>query len=112
MVYRALMVSTVGARVVGLTALSRVASRCLGPLWRNPTPLLCLLVAVSRDVPVVRWIMGEKVIDALVDHFMTFTSEKRVLPVLWHQSLLVFAQRYRGDITRADKDRLKEVRSP
>ena len=50
-----------------------------------------------------------QVIDALVDHFMTFTTETRDLPVLWHQSLLVFAQRYRGDITRADKDRLKEV---
>lgn len=52
-----------------------------------------------------------QVIDALVDHFMTFTKETRVLPVLWHQSLLVFAQRYRCDITRADKDRLKEVSS-
>lgn len=41
---------------------------------------------------------------------MTFTTETRVLPVLWHQSLLVLAQRYRGDITRRDKDRLKEVR--
>eukprot|EP00903_Cladosiphon_okamuranus_P017027 g15692.t1 len=50
-----------------------------------------------------------RVIDALVDHFMAFTTETRVLPVLWHQSLLVFAQRYRSDITRADKDRLKEL---
>lgn len=51
-----------------------------------------------------------QVIDALVDHFMTFTTETRLLPVLWHQSLLVFAQRYREDVTRLDKDRLKEVR--
>lgn len=50
-----------------------------------------------------------QVIDALVDHFMSYLSESRDLPVLWHQSLLVFAQRYRGDITRAGKDRLKEV---
>lgn len=52
----------------------------------------------------------KQVIDSLVDHFMSFTTETRVLPVLWHQSLLVFAQRYREDVTRADKDRLKEVR--
>lgn len=59
------------------------------------------------------WLAGcpwwNQVIDALVDHFMSYLSESRDLPVLWHQSLLVFAQRYRGDVTRADKDRLKEV---
>ena len=35
-----------------------------------------------------------RVIDSLVEHFMSFESETRVLPVIWHQSLLVFAQRY------------------
>jgi len=30
----------------------------------------------------------------VVDHFMRFLREDRTLPVVWHQSLLVFIQRY------------------
>lgn len=44
-----------------------------------------------------------KVIDALVFHFIrlsnsakTRTRESEKLPVLWHQSLLTFAQRFGG----------------
>lgn len=33
-------------------------------------------------------------IDGLVDHFMQFQREERVLPVVWHQCLLCFVQRY------------------
>lgn len=50
-----------------------------------------------------------KVISALVDHFMRFLHETRELPVLWHQCLLVFAQRYKDSISHADKERLKEI---
>ena len=32
-------------------------------------------------------------IDGLVDHFMQFQREQRVLPVVWHQALLCFVQR-------------------
>ena len=32
-------------------------------------------------------------IDGLVDHFMQFQREERVLPVVWHQCLLCFVQR-------------------
>jgi hypothetical protein len=39
------------------------------------------------------------VIDSIVKHFVGFSNDKRALPVLWHQSLLVFAQRYKHDIT-------------
>jgi len=40
-----------------------------------------------------------RVIDALVQHFSSFQHEERQLPVLWHQSLLVFAQRYKTEFT-------------
>ena len=49
------------------------------------------------------------VIDALVAHFLRFTRETRQLPVLWHQSLLVFVQRFKNDITRAQKESFKEL---
>jgi essential nuclear protein 1 len=35
-----------------------------------------------------------KVIDSLVFHFLQFKNDEREMPVLWHQSMLVFAQRY------------------
>jgi len=48
-----------------------------------------------------------RVIDSVANHFAAFESERRVLPVLWHQSLLTFAQRYKHDLTVEQKERLK-----
>ncbi|KAJ7667609.1 Bystin-domain-containing protein [Mycena polygramma] len=58
-----------------------------------------------------------KVVDALVFHFIrlsnTYKARTRadsdVLPVLWHQSLLVFTQRYASDLTPDQKDALLDV---
>lgn len=50
-----------------------------------------------------------RVVDALVNHFCSFTDEKRELPVLWHQALLVFAQRYRNVISPEQKERFKAL---
>lgn len=37
-------------------------------------------------------------VDGLVDHFTGFQREQRTMPVVWHQSLLVFVQRYKNEI--------------
>ncbi|KAJ7122846.1 Bystin-domain-containing protein [Mycena epipterygia] len=58
-----------------------------------------------------------KVVDALVFHFIrlsnTYKARTRAdadaLPVLWHQSLLVFTQRYASDLTPDQKDALLDV---
>ncbi|KAF8900011.1 Bystin-domain-containing protein [Mucidula mucida] len=58
-----------------------------------------------------------KVLDALVFHFIrlsnTYKASKKGdadrLPVLWHQSMLVFAQRYASDLTPDQKDALLDV---
>ncbi|CAL8338684.1 unnamed protein product [Merluccius merluccius] len=50
-----------------------------------------------------------RVLDALVAHFLSFRSEKRVLPVLWHQSLLTMAQRYKADLASEQKDAVLEL---
>ncbi|KAK2466404.1 hypothetical protein APHAL10511_002046 [Amanita phalloides] len=58
-----------------------------------------------------------KVIDALVFHFIRLSNiyktrtrgESEKLPVLWHQSLLSFAQRYASDLTPDQKDALLDV---
>ena len=50
-----------------------------------------------------------KVIDVLVDSFVAFEGEERELPVVWHQSLLTFVQRYKHAITKDDKARLRKL---
>ncbi|KAJ5930782.1 hypothetical protein N7466_006275 [Penicillium verhagenii] len=69
-----------------------------------------------------KYALPYKVIDALVFHFMRFRaaegsaealmesgSKGYKLPVLWHQSLLVFAQRYRNDITEDQREALLDL---
>lgn len=46
------------------------------------------------------------VILGLVKHFVGFMSDDRVLPVLWHQALLTFLQRYKNEIKGKEKLRL------
>ncbi|KAI9575032.1 Bystin-domain-containing protein [Boletus coccyginus] len=58
-----------------------------------------------------------KVVDALVFHFIRLSNTYRArsrgdsekLPVLWHQSLLAFCQRYSPDLTPDQKDALLDV---
>ncbi len=45
-----------------------------------------------------KYAMPYRVIDAVVFHFLRFRSEKRELPVLWHQAFLTFVQRYKSHI--------------
>ncbi|KAI6046463.1 Bystin-domain-containing protein [Pisolithus marmoratus] len=58
-----------------------------------------------------------KVVDALVFHFIRLSNtykarsrgDSEKLPVLWHQSLLAFCQRYSPDLTPDQKDALLDV---
>ncbi|KAK2760031.1 snoRNA-binding rRNA-processing protein [Arachnomyces sp. PD_36] len=76
-----------------------------------------------------KYALPYKVIDALVFHFLRFRASDPIpdgtgdaemrdsqaaaravkLPVLWHQSLLVFAQRYRNDITEDQREALLDL---
>jgi len=42
-----------------------------------------------------KYALPYRVIDAVVYHFLKFERDPRELPVLWHQALLVFVQRYK-----------------
>ncbi|XP_030552148.1 bystin [Rhodamnia argentea] len=50
-----------------------------------------------------------RVVDALVAHFMRFLDDSRVMPVIWHQSLLAFVQRYKNELRKEDKDNLRRL---
>jgi essential nuclear protein 1 len=56
-----------------------------------------------------KYALPHRVIDAVANHFAAFGEEELALPVIWHQALLTFVQRYKQDITVADKTRLKAV---
>lgn len=71
-----------------------------------------------------KYALPYKVIDALVYHFLQFADKskgvevtrtragvvgERRMPVLWHQSLLVFAQRYKADMTPDQKAALLDL---
>ncbi|ODO05205.1 essential nuclear protein 1 [Cryptococcus wingfieldii CBS 7118] len=62
-----------------------------------------------------KYALPYKVVDALVFHFIRLANSPRSkdgedkLPVLWHQSLLVFVQRYASDLTPDQKDALLDV---
>jgi len=53
-----------------------------------------------------KYALPYRVIDAVVFHFLKFEKEKRLLPVLWHQALLVFTQRYKEYMSSEQKEAL------
>ncbi|XP_013106384.1 bystin [Stomoxys calcitrans] len=53
-----------------------------------------------------RYALPYRVVDAAVFHFLRFENDKRDMPVLWHQSLLTFVQRYKNDISSEQKEAL------
>ena len=56
-----------------------------------------------------KYALPYRVIDAMVDHFLRFEGETRTLPVVWHQCMLIFVQRYKNEIKREDKAALRKL---
>lgn len=56
-----------------------------------------------------KYALPYRVVDAIVFHFARFATDDRDLPVLWHQSLLTFVQRYKEDISVEQKETLLEL---
>lgn len=56
-----------------------------------------------------RYALPYRVVDAAVFHFLKFEHDKREMPILWHQSLLTFVQRYKNDISTEQRDALMQL---
>ncbi|KAK9131754.1 hypothetical protein Scep_011282 [Stephania cephalantha] len=56
-----------------------------------------------------KYALPYRVLDAVVSHFMRFLDDTRVMPVIWHQSLLTFVQRYKNELTKDEKESLKHL---
>ncbi|XP_067014020.2 bystin [Anabrus simplex] len=53
-----------------------------------------------------KYALPYRVVDAVVFHFLKFERDRRELPVLWHQALLTFVQRYKGDVSSEQREAL------
>ncbi|CAA6660444.1 unnamed protein product [Spirodela intermedia] len=56
-----------------------------------------------------KYAMPYRVLDAVVAHFMKFLEDERIMPVIWHQSLLSLVQRYKNELTGEDKDNIDRL---
>lgn len=56
-----------------------------------------------------KYALPRRVVDALVVHFCAFEKEAVLLPVIWHQALLAFAQRYKFEFDDNQRERLKAL---
>ncbi|KAG6755235.1 hypothetical protein POTOM_041053 [Populus tomentosa] len=64
-----------------------------------------------------KYALPYRVVDAVVGHFMRFLEDTRIMPVIWHQSLLSFVQRfpslsdtsYKNELQKEDKDNLRRL---
>lgn len=67
-----------------------------------------------------KYALPYKVVDSLIYHFLRFSepnsgvevdkiTKERRMPVLWHQSMLVFAQRYKQDLAPDQKSALLDL---
>jgi len=56
-----------------------------------------------------KYALPYRVVDAVVDHFFKFIKDTRKLPLLWHQALLVFVQRYKTDLLPEQKEKIKNL---
>ncbi|MQL68517.1 hypothetical protein Taro_000844 [Colocasia esculenta] len=50
-----------------------------------------------------KYALPYRVLDAVVAHFMRFLEDERIMPVIWHQSILSLIQRYKNELTEEDK---------
>lgn len=56
-----------------------------------------------------KYALPYRVLDAIVTHFVRFLEDDRTMPVIWHQCLLAFIQRYKNELRKEDKDNLERL---
>ncbi|KAJ1281611.1 hypothetical protein BS78_04G318800 [Paspalum vaginatum] len=56
-----------------------------------------------------KYALPYRAVDAVLDHFMRFLDDERIMPVIWHQSLLAFVERYKNELEKKDKEKLARL---
>ncbi|THG19385.1 hypothetical protein TEA_007044 [Camellia sinensis var. sinensis] len=76
--------------------------QCLGTFGRTGTAWVCRGYFIKLLIE-KKYALPYRVLDAMVAHFLKFLEDERIMPVIWHQSLLAFVQRYKNELTKEDK---------
>jgi len=56
-----------------------------------------------------KYALPYRVLDTLVIYFSKFARDERKMPVVWHQNVLIFVQRYKHDLQESQKKILVEL---
>ncbi|KAI8473188.1 MAG: bystin-like protein [Monoraphidium minutum] len=56
-----------------------------------------------------KYALPHKVVDALAAHFLRFADDERAMPVVWHQTLLCFVQRYKAELKEGDRAAIRRL---
>lgn len=56
-----------------------------------------------------KYALPYRVVDAAVHHFIKFQMDPREMPVLWHQAMLTFCQRYKADLSSEQKEAMLQL---
>jgi essential nuclear protein 1 len=56
-----------------------------------------------------KYALPQRAVDSMVEYFGRFHDSQDRLPVLWHQSFLIFAQRYKNDLTAEQRTKLMSL---
>lgn len=56
-----------------------------------------------------KYALPYRVLDGVIAHFLRFIEDDRTMPVIWHQCLLSFVQRYKNELKKEDKDNLEKL---
>ncbi|XP_062184730.1 bystin-like isoform X2 [Phragmites australis] len=56
-----------------------------------------------------KYALPYRALDAVLAHFMRFLDDGRIMPVIWHQSLLAFVERYKNELEKKDKEKLARL---
>ena len=97
--------------------ISSVLAKCSIPMLHSSAALLKIAEMeysgansiFLRTLLDKKYALPYRVIDAVVFHFLRFKTDTRTLPVLWHQSLLTFVQRYKEDMSVEQKEEILDL---
>ncbi|KAJ1617743.1 Bystin-domain-containing protein [Pavlovales sp. CCMP2436] len=72
-------------------------------------PLSGAQMLFMRTLLMKKYALPYRVVDALAEYYSQFGDIDDQMPVVWHQSLLIFAQHYKMELTKEQKEELKPV---
>lgn len=105
----------VGCTLRQATIIGSVISKVSIPMLHSAAALLYIVqlpYTPSNSIIITallekKYALPYKVLDAVVASFVGMKTDTRSPPLIWHQSLLAFAQRYKMDLTMEQKEKLK-----